>query len=446
METFMPRVSPAVAAPNPGKHVNYTLGMVLGVDDFTQEFAYLSGRDQWLARDLIGYGTVSGLKVRIEEDNDKGPRVLIEPGVALSPRGQLIRVTPAQCAYLNPWLEANKEKLDDAELLGSPAGELRLYVVLCYRDCATEMTPVPGEPCRSEEESMAASRLADDFRLELRLEAPDQQEEDALRDFVDWLKQVEITDTGATTLDDFLAAVRASAHLASLSSPLSPLSSPLEDFMFGSPPSNVSIPAGRVGEYLRAAFLVWVTELRPLWRPNWFGEWQCCDQKVPENVQVREECLLLAELDVPLHRVALSNETKVDDLNDIAIHEERRPFLIHSRLLQEWLLSGRDTQSLAGQVVAAGGFRADGTAQFSFGGLRAQRQSDPTLYRLTGPWLNLPRSRFIVRGTPQGAATNTAGLTFEEIVGPGIAVGILVRVTGPAGTNVVGFSVEISRY
>jgi hypothetical protein len=293
---------------------------------------------------------------------------------------------------------------------------------------------------------MAASRLADDFRLELRLEAPDQQEEDALRDFVDWLKQVEITDTGATTLDDFLAAVRASAHLASLSSPLSPLSSPLEDFMFGSPPSNVSIPAGRVGEYLRAAFLVWVTELRPLWRPNWFGEWQCCDQKVPENVQVREECLLLAELDVPLHRVALSNETKVDDLNDIAIHEERRPFLIHSRLLQEWLLSGRDTQSLAGQVVAAGGFRADGTAQFSFGGLRAQRQSDPTLYRLTGPWLNLPRSRFIVRGTPQGAATNTAGLTFEEIVGPGIAVGILVRVTGPAGTNVVGFSVEISRY
>ncbi|PYS42657.1 MAG: hypothetical protein DMF71_08800, partial [Acidobacteria bacterium] len=105
METFMPRVSPAVATPDPSKHVNYALGMVLGVDDFTQEFSYLSGRDQWLARDLLGYGTVSGLKVRIEKD-DKGPRVLIEPGVALSPRGQLIRVTPAQCAYLNPWLAA----------------------------------------------------------------------------------------------------------------------------------------------------------------------------------------------------------------------------------------------------------------------------------------------------------------------------------------------------
>ena len=110
METFTPRVSPAVAVPDPGKHVNYTYGMVLGVDDFTQEFAYLSGRDQWLARDAIGYGTLSGLKVKIEND-EKGPRVLVKPGVALSPRGQLIRVTPAQCAYLNPWLAANSDKL-----------------------------------------------------------------------------------------------------------------------------------------------------------------------------------------------------------------------------------------------------------------------------------------------------------------------------------------------
>jgi len=30
---------------DPSKHVNYTFGMLLGVDDFKQEFAYLSGRD-----------------------------------------------------------------------------------------------------------------------------------------------------------------------------------------------------------------------------------------------------------------------------------------------------------------------------------------------------------------------------------------------------------------
>src|SRR5947199_6841814 len=107
METFMPRVSPAVATPDPSKHVNYALGMVLGVDDFTQEFAYLSGRDQWLARDLLGYGTVCGLRVTVDSTS-RGPHVTVEPGTALSPQGQLIRVTPAQCAYLNDWLVANQ--------------------------------------------------------------------------------------------------------------------------------------------------------------------------------------------------------------------------------------------------------------------------------------------------------------------------------------------------
>lgn len=454
METFMPRASSAVATPNPGKHVKYTLGMVLGVDDFTQEFAYLSGRDQWLARDLIGYGTVSGLKVRIEEDS-KGPRVLVEPGTALSPRGQLIRVTPAQCAYLNPWLEANKEKLTGhfEHVDSPPSDSLHLYVVLCYRECATEMTPVPGEPCRKEDELMAPSRLADDFRLELRLAAPEQQEEAGLRDFVDWLSQVEITDTSLTTLDEFVAAIREGAHLGAPvgSPPNSPLSPPA-DFMFGSPLVSLSIPAARAGDFLRAAFRVWVTELRPLWRPNWFSEWQCCDQndtpQDPDKEPRPEECLLLAELKVPVIRPVLGGETKVDDLHDVLINEERRPFVIHLRLLQEWLLCGgtnRDAQPKPGQVVAAGTFNLDGSATFSFGGLKAERQGNTAVYRLTGPWFDPLRGRYIVKGTPIGAPANAAGLTFE-LTGALLPAAIPIRVMGPAGTTVLGFSVEVSRY
>src|SRR5919112_3481357 len=96
--------SMTMAVPNPAKHVNFNVGMVLGVDDFTQEFAYLSGRDQWLARDLVGYGTVSGLAVSVAYDADARAEVVITPGAALSPRGQLIRVTPTQCADLGDWL------------------------------------------------------------------------------------------------------------------------------------------------------------------------------------------------------------------------------------------------------------------------------------------------------------------------------------------------------
>src|SRR5437016_491362 len=154
-----------VAESDPIKHVSFNVGMVLGVDDFTQEFAYLSGRDQWLARDLIGYGTACGLRVGIEVA-ERGPRVEVAAGVAVSPRGELIRVTADQCAYLNDWLAAHRQEIVDR--LGSPPGDLTLYLVLCYRSCATDQVPIPGEPCRSEDESMAPSRLADDFVLELR--------------------------------------------------------------------------------------------------------------------------------------------------------------------------------------------------------------------------------------------------------------------------------------
>ena len=41
---MQPAATPDAVAPDPSKHVNYTFGMLLGVDDFKQEFAYLAGR------------------------------------------------------------------------------------------------------------------------------------------------------------------------------------------------------------------------------------------------------------------------------------------------------------------------------------------------------------------------------------------------------------------
>src|SRR4051794_9806415 len=109
--------SPSAAPIDPRKHVNYTLGMVLGVDDFRQEHAFLSGRDKWLARDLIGYGTECGLRVSIEAQAS-GPRVVVAPGVAITPRGQKVAVSPAQCASLNDWIAAHPELTNG--LIGSP--------------------------------------------------------------------------------------------------------------------------------------------------------------------------------------------------------------------------------------------------------------------------------------------------------------------------------------
>ena len=98
MDTF--RTATAAPVVDPTKHVNYSYGMVLGVDDFTQEFAYHSNRDRWAARDVEGYGTLVGLRVTVEENKAGALEVVVTAGTALNPRGELIRVPVAQCAEL----------------------------------------------------------------------------------------------------------------------------------------------------------------------------------------------------------------------------------------------------------------------------------------------------------------------------------------------------------
>jgi hypothetical protein len=320
-----------MAEPNPTKHVNYNLGMVLGVDDFTQEFAYLSGRDQWLARDLIGYGTARGLKVDLEVDVTKGPRIAVEPGVAVSPRGQLICVPDAQCAYLKDWVEQHSSELSASS---PPPDSVTLSVVLCYRDCPTDNVPIAGEPCRSEDQLVAASRLTDDFCLEFRLAAPNQREENAVRDFVAWLKQIDVSDLVAvsTPLDEVLEAIRAAAA-EWLSSP--PSSSP-GDFMFGSPPGSIQIRPEDVCDYMRAAFRLWVTELRPKWIARWHG---CAATHFETDDETEEDCVMLAEVTVPIIAASPGSWT-VADSPAVEVDESRRPFLVHLRMLQEWLMCG----------------------------------------------------------------------------------------------------------
>jgi hypothetical protein len=324
--TFTTIPLPVVPQPDPHKYVNYTLGMLLGVDDFTQEHAYLSGYDHWLTRELIGYGTASGLHVTSDVDGERGPRVLVDRGVAVSPRGQLIRATPDQCAYINDWLAANRQQLGD-----TPDNPLTLYVVLSYRACATDTVPISGEPCRSEDSLMAPSRLSDDFTLELRLAPPDQREEEALRAFIAWLRQVRVGDAQTThkdkftTPENFAQAIRKAAHSSDPASPTA--------LMTGSPPTQLLIPADKACEYWQIAFVIWTTELRPHWRAL------CSNGDVPD-----EESLLLAKLWMPISKSPTTGGWQVKPhktTNPVLVDEGDRPRLLHLQLLQEWMLCGR---------------------------------------------------------------------------------------------------------
>ena len=220
---------------------------------------------------MFGNGTGRGLVRACERWTGLGPQVVVHAGAARTPGGQLVCVPTAQRAVFNAWLAANADAVNS--LIGSTASPttLQLFVVLYYRECETDDVPIPGEPCRSDDQLQAPSRVADGFQLELRLEPPKQLEEEAIRDFVAWLRQVEISDsiTATTPLDQFLDAIRDAAQAWFASS--NP-SSPPGDFMFGSPPGALQVRPENAGEYLSAAFQLWVTELRP----QLYGRWHGC--------------------------------------------------------------------------------------------------------------------------------------------------------------------------
>lgn len=350
--------------PDPTKHVNFVEGMVLGVDDFTQEFAYHQDRDRSLARDLIGYGTVSGLRL-FQRGTTANVELGVTPGEALTPCGDLVRVCSDQCASLNDWLtraaEAGRpveEQLaTHLELLGSPPERwVRLQVVLRYHDCETDPVGILGEPCRSDAESVAASRRKDSFRLELRFQPSRQREELAIRDVVQWLRGIPvITETPSdpgSTVAEVLAALRASA--TEWTSPPAPASPP-SDFLLGSPPAFLAIPRTQAGEYWREVFRVWVTELRPLWQLRCGGCGETCSCNTPTPAAdpggAPEPWLWLGEVRIPLN-----NSNQVRDAALIEIDDRQRPYVLHLRLIQEWML-GRlsDEVSAVNQHSALGG-------------------------------------------------------------------------------------------
>jgi hypothetical protein len=466
METFVPQAA-AAPAPDPTKHVKFTMGMVLGVDDFTQEFAYLSGRDQWLARDLVGYGTVSGLRVRL--DDVSNPSVIVEVGAALSPGGRLVRVKTAQCAQLRDWVRQNqmvvREGLGGISSPVSPLdGTLQLYVSLCYRDCPVDMVPIPGEPCRTEEDSVAPSRLKDDFRLELRTMAPYQIEEAALRDFVRWLhRSIEVTNTPGSFLDleQFLDEIR-NAVLVPGSPPDSPPASPPRlppDFMKDAPAVFLRVHPSDACAYLGAVFRLWVTELRPLWRPATLGEPPCCGGH-EETDPTDEDCVLLARLDVPIVEDARTKELFIDGGARVVVDQEARPILAHQRLLQEWMLCGARPEA-EGQVIAAGRFDASGKSTpaplFNFN-LKATPFGKPgdNFFLLQFRGFN-SKVFYVVKGTPVAAGNAAQALTFDVIpstdatvksFAPGVPVadGIVVRASQADSKPAAGFMVEITKY
>jgi hypothetical protein len=446
MTTFAPTALPHIAPADPSKHVNYQLGMVLGVDDFQAEFTYLSDRARRIVRDLVGYGVVSGLHVTVgTEIDERGPRLQVSPGGLVTASGQLVCVSPAQCAYVNEWLRANRQGID--VLPTPPPLDLKLAVVACYRECETDDVPIPGEPCRSEDELMKPSRMQDSFALELRFDAPPQAEDDAVRDFVRWIRRIAVVDSPPGDVALFVAELeKATAEVET--KPPDPLA-----FLDSPPPPALVIPRAAWTQYLETLLAFWVTRLRARARsgPN-TAECGCCGG--PGELDPGAECLQVAQISVPVAIEPFSGDILVVDATKIAIDETRRPHLLHLRLVQELMLAANGPPA---KPPVSGFVTSDGKVERAAAGLQA-RFLDKGLFLLSYPGFD-PKERQLVWGQPVGFLKEPQARTFEVLSAsdgdlaallatlpdpPSVEDGIVVRLRTAAGDPAEGgFSVRI---
>jgi len=309
---------------DPHKRVRHFTGLVMGEEEFRQDQLYFMTRDELHQRALHGYGVVSGLDVSMQPDAATGnPKVVVAAGMAVDPRGESICVPQAQCGDLNEWLENNRD-----ELLGSPPtllpGSVTLYLVLCARDCETDAVPVLGDPCRTLEDATAASRIADDFQICLRLEPPQQLEEEAVRELGELLRSIEISDVGESLSPE---------ELADVVRDIRPSGSPPQvgtvDAGAGSPPVVLRLHPDDMSAALAEVYRVWIQEVRPTLNP----ETGACE--IPRDAD-DGRCVLLACLEV-----AYDDGTEgLEVSGDVGIDSSCGPVLVQTRVLQEMLLGG----------------------------------------------------------------------------------------------------------
>lgn len=332
----------STTAVDPCRRVNYSLGMILGVDDFVQESTYHSSHREALARLALGWGTLSGLEASIdppEKTDDPRSQVRIGPGAALLPNGKLVHVDSDQCCNVPNWVG----ELDAATFQpsGAPPEQTgnwaQAWVTLSFCESRCADVPVPGDPCRTDDRLTAPSRVQDGFRLDLSWSRPDQTEEDAIRDFFQWTLSIGVDQKATGSEEELLNAVRAAAK-EWIERPAGSTVVP-SDFMTGTPPANLSYKE----ELLRSVLRLWTTELRPLWSVS------CSDASRPSA-----NAIALSGLWIPLVKNADSKWVfDLDKNRTMVLDDSRRPNLLSLRAVQEMAKDLKETVASSSLVPAS---------------------------------------------------------------------------------------------
>lgn len=129
------------------KRLRYFTGKVLNVDDFREEQQYLMGRRHLHNLALHGWGVATGMSVSVSDDTTS-QSIVVEPGLALDPRGREIELAVPVVVQLGT------------------TGCLQ-YVIVEYAERETDFVPSLAEGT-----SMVASRIEEGASVRLSHEAP----------------------------------------------------------------------------------------------------------------------------------------------------------------------------------------------------------------------------------------------------------------------------------
>ena len=151
--------------------VRYFYGQRLGVMELTDQAAYHAGKHAFHNARLHGAGVLCGLRAeRLPEKSGGTTTVLaVRRGAALDACGRDIIVGVDQCIDVRAWFDKHKSRPD---LAGWTAGTTqRLHVALRYRECPTDPSPAPRDPCGCDNGGCEFGRVREGFELALFLDA-----------------------------------------------------------------------------------------------------------------------------------------------------------------------------------------------------------------------------------------------------------------------------------
>lgn len=155
------------------ERVNYATGVMLQAEDFLAEQTYHRGRLAQLTRHLLGFGTLSGLRVVAPPAQNNILELRVEPGIAVDRYGRLVEINNAQCIELARWFAAQDQRRLKTATHNTSVTPLDVAIVidvfLGAKSCGRGKTPSIASGPFDALDALVAARVAENPELTLVL-------------------------------------------------------------------------------------------------------------------------------------------------------------------------------------------------------------------------------------------------------------------------------------